>query len=100
MILAVADYVDEKIESPPIELKYAWQSRTYGGLPNAGGLRDQPAGMMLRMTAAYNVWNAHIKYKSAEFDPKWISSNKDMWNIISEVAIIRDNIDKAKEGNK
>ena len=96
MIVAVADYVDEKIDLPPLELKYALQSYKHGGLPNSGGLRDQPAGLMLRMSAAYNVWNAHSSYKSAQFNPEWIKSNPGLMQIIGEVASLRAKL----EGNK
>jgi len=100
MILAAADYAEDKISAPPIELKYAWQAHSYNTLPNAGGLRDQPAGLLLRMAASYNAWNAIVQFKSANFDPKWIKNHSDQWQIITEIEKLRAEINEAKEGNK
>ena len=97
MILAVADYAEGDKDELPLELKYALQARTYNILPNSGGLREQSAGLMIKMGAAYNVWNAFNQYKSAGFDPKWISKNSELWDIIAQVAIIRERIDEANE---
>jgi len=96
MILAVTDYVEGEIDAPPIELKYALQAKNFGALPNDGGLRNQPVGLMIRMSAALNVFQAFSAFKSAGFDPKWIKNNSESWNIISEVAILRKNIDDRK----
>jgi len=99
MIVAVADYVEGNISIPPIELKYVLQSQSYGGLPNDGGLRNQPAGLMIRMSAVYNVWTAFSKFKSAGFNPDWITNNSELWEIITEVELLKSKIEEAKEGN-
>ena len=99
MIVAVANYVEGNISTPPIELRYVLQSQSYGGLPNPGGLRDQPAGLMIRMSAVYNVWTAFSKFKSAGFDPKWIQNNSELWEIVTEVETLKGKMQEAKEGN-
>ena len=42
----------------------AWDSRTFGGLPEAGGLMDQPAGLLRRMRAALSVYEAWMRWKA------------------------------------
>lgn len=36
----------------------AWHCERWAALPEAGGLLDQPAGLLTQMTAAVNVYNA------------------------------------------
>ncbi len=43
----------------PAALQLAWQAERWGALPEAGGLLDQPAGLMQRMGALMNVYNAY-----------------------------------------
>ena len=50
---------------PPYELKLAWHAREYRALPYAGGLLQQPAGLLARMTACNNVYNAFKQIQSA-----------------------------------
>jgi len=47
-----------------MELTYAFQNRDFGGLPEAGGLRNQPARLMLTMSACLNMYNAVVSYES------------------------------------
>lgn len=51
----------------PRELATAIQCKAWGTLPLAGGLYDQPAGLMRRMTAALNVYTAAQAWKKAEW---------------------------------
>lgn len=94
--MAVADYVEGKISVPPLELKYALQASTYNLLPNPGGLRDQPAGLMAKMGAAINVYRAFSSFKSSGFDPKWISGHPDAWEIIGEVEMLKRRMEENK----
>ena len=94
MIVAVADYVEGKIDNPPLILRYALQAKSYNTLPNSGGLRSQPAGMMLKMSAAINVYNAFKSFKSNEFNVKWIKANPELWEIITEVETLRGKIEE------
>ena len=41
---------------PPPELRLAWQCQRWGGLPDAGGIYDQDAELLYRMTALNNVY--------------------------------------------
>ena len=44
----------------PTALRLAWQSERWGALPEAGGLLDQPAGLLNKMAAVSNVYNAFV----------------------------------------
>lgn len=44
---------------PPEELTLAWQAHRWNALPEAGGLLDQPAGLIERMAYAENMYNAY-----------------------------------------
>jgi hypothetical protein len=65
MILAAADCAEGK-GPPPGELQLAWQARGWGTLPESGGLRDQPAGLLDRMTQALGVYDAFMAYKQRD----------------------------------
>lgn len=51
--------------APPPELDYAWQCQRWHALPEAGGLRDQPARLMRDMPVALNVYNAMRSFYTA-----------------------------------
>lgn len=72
---------------PPRELKLAWQAISYHALPEAGGLLDQPAGLLSRMTACYNAWQAFRSWQQA--DPtkrqEWIEANPELHAIKIEL---------------
>lgn len=58
MILAAADLASNKSVEPPSDLITLWDWRDTGTPPNAGGLRDQPAGLLRRakyLEAVYRV---------------------------------------------
>ena len=57
MILAAADYGEPLTGDPPPDLALAFSCRRWGCLPEAGGLLDQPAGLIRRMSIAENVYN-------------------------------------------
>ena len=48
-----------------MELRMAWQCERWHALPEQGGLLDQPAGMMQRMAAMLNVYNAFKTFKAS-----------------------------------
>lgn len=70
---------------PPIELEYAWQYHNGFGLPNEGGLRNQPYALIRRMNACYNVWQAMSEYIDSNLDTKWVNKNPKKWSIIVSV---------------
>jgi len=49
----------------PMELRMAWQCERWHALPEQGGLLDQPAGMLQRMAAMLNVYNAFKTFKAS-----------------------------------
>lgn len=62
---------------PPPELELAWQCDRFHALPKAGGLLDQPAGLMdnLRQIAEiYKGYNAYINRPMGD-DGKWMSEH-------------------------
>ncbi len=64
MILAAADAGRYNEPAPPL-LRQAWQLKRWEALPEAGGLRDQPAGLLQRMGQLLDIYNAHRAYASA-----------------------------------
>lgn len=78
------------IEEPPRELRLALQSRTWGVLPEAGGLLDQPFGLLNRMTLALNVFDACRAAKAAPDWSKWAESNPDAAETYAWVMSLRD----------
>lgn len=60
----MVDYVDGKGPPPP-ELTEAFRARDWG-LPEPGGRLDQPAGLVARMSACLNTYNAWSGYLQAE----------------------------------
>lgn len=84
MIRAAAQYADSKGDAP-LPLRYAFQAQTYHALPEAGGLRDQPARLLNQMAACYNVYSAWKDYKAAPDKADWQRHNRDRWKIVSEV---------------
>ena len=59
-IIAAADYARE-VEgvTPPRELILSLHCERYHALPKAGGLLDQPAGLIGKMGTLKNVFDAH-----------------------------------------
>jgi len=72
---------------PPQALWLAWQCHRWGSLPEAGGLLDQPAGLLQRMSVAENVYNAFVALGRvpAGTVAKWVDENPQTWAIIDEV---------------
>jgi hypothetical protein len=90
MIRAAADHAEGK-SPPPRELILALQARSWGALPEPGGLLDQPAGLLERMTAVYNVWSAtrswHQRQPGKEKD--WKTAHPDEWDVVMAVQKLR-----------
>lgn len=56
--------VVEDGEPPPPELKLAWLVDQWGTLPDAGGLYDQDAQTLKRMTVYNNIYKVVMKWRS------------------------------------
>ena len=70
LILAAAAAADTKGAAVPPELEQAWECMRYNALPNPGGLRDQPAGLIRRMTTAsfyYDAMRLQLRLSSDAF---------------------------------
>jgi len=66
----------------------------YSALPLAGGLLDQPAGMLKKIRIVMNVFHSVKLYeqqgrKAGEM-VKWKQEHEDAWNIISEINELRE----------
>jgi hypothetical protein len=55
----VVAYVEGDTTTPPRELALCWQIEQFHTLPFAGGLLEQPAGLMNRVNAAGNIYRAY-----------------------------------------
>lgn len=90
MILAAADYAEGREGvSPPPELQLAWNCKTWGALPNGGGLLDQPAGLVERMTAALNAYDTIRSMKAAANIAVWQRSHPEMARIYARISELR-----------
>jgi hypothetical protein len=60
-------------------------------LPEAGGLRDQRAGEVERMTAALNTYDAVVAWRRAMQDnvAKWAKANPEAWRMVQRVLKLR-----------
>lgn len=79
---------------PPL-LELGMQVDSYNALPQAGGLWDQPAGLMRKITQVLNVYRAVRAYerdgRRAGEMAKWRSENEELWEVVSEIRDLRDN---------
>ena len=70
-------------------LSLAWQSKSWNVLPNPGGLLDQPAGMVRRMTVLNNVYEAVKAFRAARNVAEWCDQYPDAWNLVQHVLKLR-----------
>ena len=59
--MAAADYAEGKGDAPP-ELRLAFRCQQWNSLPVSGGILDQPAGLVDKMTVAINVYHGMKAY--------------------------------------
>jgi hypothetical protein len=84
-----ADFAEGKTKEPPRELLLLWSCDRFHVLPRAGGLLDQPFGLMQRMRVCENVVHAMKLWKSenwATFEEK----HPDEWDIVQQVLTLRN----------
>jgi len=88
--LAAADYAEGKT-TPPDELRLAFRCQQWGTLPCSGGLLDQPAGLVDRMTIAINVYDAWKGWLGREpgKDAEFVKANPDAWKIVQHIIELR-----------
>jgi hypothetical protein len=88
--MAAADYAEGEGEPPP-ELKTAMMCERWNTLPEAGGLLDQPAGLMERMTVLSNVNKTFRAMHASDDWTTWRKDNPDGAELIDEVNRLRKN---------
>ena len=89
-MLAAADAA-QGAGSMPAELELGLQCERWGALPEAGGLLDQPLGLMARIAAAVNVFHA---FRSEQNRGKltlteWTERNPAAWQIVARIEKMR-----------
>jgi hypothetical protein len=87
--LAAADCGLKEGESPP-ELKLAQLCERWRALPEAGGLLDQPAGLIEKMSIAVNVFNAHRAMRESGDWATWMTENPQGAEMINWVKELRN----------
>ncbi|MHB0922609.1 MAG: hypothetical protein ACYC3H_01415 [Bellilinea sp.] len=92
LILAAAACGEDPRAEPPPELRLAWQAFGFHALPEAGGLLDQPAGLLTRMTRIYNVWLAFKSYSQRDLSKhkEWVETNPALYETILRVKRLRE----------
>lgn len=79
----------------PDLLDLGLQVEQYGALPAAGGLYDQPAGLMQKLRMVMNVYHAHRQYFKNGNRPgeaaKWKQEHEDLYDIVLDIDELRKN---------
>lgn len=103
LIVLVADlgrYPDDTDARPPAELRIAWDIKRWGALPEAGGLLDQPAGVLRRAGVLSDIYDAHRDYyqalmtRSGEQLEAWETANIGKMKIMAAVREIARGLDE------
>jgi hypothetical protein len=91
MMLAAAEYGEHATCDPPSELELAQTCRRWNCLPNEGGLLDQPAGLMRRMTIAENIYNTFRGLEESDDWTKYVQEHP----LIEDIRRLRAEREKA-----
>jgi hypothetical protein len=91
-VLAAADAAEGE-GGMPAELELALQSQQWGALPESGGLLDQPLGLLGKMSAALNVYNAYKSERGRGNTtlPEWTRRNPAAWRTFATIEKMRKN---------
>lgn len=68
------DFAEDSTQTPPPELSLAFSCERWHALPYEGGLLDQPAGLMHRMSLVMNIHNAfksRLGYRDESGSENW-----------------------------
>jgi hypothetical protein len=99
MMLAAADYGLDSKSPPPPDLELAFACKRWNSLPEAGGLLDQPAGLIQRMTVAENIYNAFRAMVTAKNAAKFADDNPGVMDLIENVTRLREEYGMAHNTN-
>lgn len=88
-MLAAAEYGEDGEKAPPPELELAFSCHRWNTLPEAGGLLDQPAGMMRRMSIVENIYNAFHGLRQAKDYAKFGDDNPQAMRVIENIYKLR-----------
>ena len=97
MILAAAACAEGNGPPPP-ELVLAQDARAWNTLPEPGGLRDQRAGELRRMSAALNAYEAMRAFHASDDKAQWARDRPGQWEILQYVMTLRARARKADYG--
>ena len=88
-MLAAAD--TGQYGTPPTpELQLALDCSNYGTLPYAGGLEEQPAGLMDDLRRLANIYNSFYDMVHAKLDQKrWSEENPGKFQIVAGIEVLR-----------
>ena len=90
LILAAAEAGKDGEAPPPPELVLAWQCQEWHALPRAGGLWEQPAGLMSRLRTLSEVYRAHQAYQHKRQDEaSWSLEHPGWFGIVVDVDEMR-----------
>lgn len=102
MMLAAADLGRYDEGAPPPVLREAWLIKRWGALPEAGGLRDQPAGLLQKAARLLDIYQAHKAYKDALLSQKgdalgeWEQRNMDVMNLLADIRKLRRQVEGSR----
>ena len=85
-MLAAADAA-EGYGSMPAELELGLQCEQWKALPETGGLLDQPLGLMARMSAAVNIYQAirSERQRGKMTLTEWSKRYPNAWHIVAKI---------------
>lgn len=72
---------------PPPELIEAFRAREWG-LPEAGGRLDQPAGLVMRMSYALNVyehWSGYLRAEAQGRGTQWKNADPQRARFVNDI---------------
>ncbi len=86
MMMGIVLYI-KGLRTIPNVLRVAFECKNWNVLPNSGGSREQPAGLLIKMNAALNM---HRSYKLISSAPagqatKVADSNRQAFTIYSQM---------------
>lgn len=88
MTRAVVEYVEHRGPQPP-ELEKLAEIRYWNALPRAGGLLDQPAGLLQKLQYADRLYHAWKGWTETQDPENWKKENPGDWPIVKAILSTR-----------